>query len=144
MRLRSFAGEIVKAGSTTALGTSTTAITGLSLALPVGQWEFKAIIPIVNVGAPTDTQFTLSPSGGPTTSHLFYTITRYSASAGVSTVHTALNTASTGAVASCIICVISGYITSTGTGTLTVNGTRTGGTSQTVQANAYITAIPIG
>lgn len=132
------------AGSTTALGTTTTAVTGLTLALPAaGTYEFKMWVPLVNVLAPTDTQCTVSPSGGPTATMLFYTISRYSATAGTATVHTAFNTATTGAVASCIMILVSGVITLSGAGSITLNATRTGGTSQTVQATAYVSALRV-
>lgn len=129
------------ADATTPIGTTITAIAGLTFNLAVGMWIFEARIPIVNVGAPTQTTFTVSPAAGPVCSALAYEIRRNAVNAApLTSGHSALNTASVGTVASAIACVIEGMAVVTTAGTLSISATRTGGTSSTSQVGAYLRA----
>lgn len=129
------------AGSTTALGTTATTITGLSLALTPGTWELNAQVPIVNVGAPTNTDIRAVAATGLVTTTSNYTVSRYTATALSVVALTTLNASSGAAQASNILTTIAGLFVVTVAGTLTFTGTRTGGTSQTVQSTAYAKAI---
>lgn len=125
------------AGSTTALATTATTITGLTLPLTVGTWDIRAWIPIVNVGAPTNTDIRVLASGALVTSASNYTVVRCTASAAATMAAVALNVSTGGAQISTILAVIEGMLVVTTAGSLIFNGTRTGGTSQTVQTYAY-------
>lgn len=133
-----------EATTTTALGTTVTAIAGLTMTLPVGRWRFTGWIPIVNVGGPTNTTVTVSPTGAPTATNIVYTIemigTLSDADYGTE-VKTAFNSVTTSTLLSNVVLIrIEGTCTVTTAGTLSVSATRVGGTSQTVQIGAYIQA----
>lgn len=129
------------AGTTTALGTTATTITGLSLPLTVGTWEVSIQIPIVNVGAPTNTDIRAVAAAGLTTTASNYTVSRYTAAALSVVALTTLNQSSGAAQAGTILATLAGLLVVTVAGSLTFTGTRTAGTSQTVQATAYGKAI---
>jgi hypothetical protein len=131
------------ATATTALGTSLTAISGLSLAVPVGTYDVEAVIFTVIVLAPTNTTFSLVSAGGLAASWVTGILYR-NGSAVTLTPLTALNTSLGAAQASVIAARLEATIRITTAGTLSISGTRTGGTSQTVQLGSYLKLTKIG
>lgn len=131
--------RFAQAGSTTTIGTTVTAVTGLSLVLPAGTWSFSAFIPLTSV-ALTNLTFTLSPASGPTITWLNCQLVRYpTASSAVFAVIQAFNTASAGTATTPILATMSGSMVSTGSGTLSISATRTG-TSCISSIGSYLTA----
>lgn len=123
-----------------ALGTTITDIYG-TVALPVGNYWVHAMGSVVNVGAPTQT--TVTPAFTGTATPICYSCIRYTASTIVASTHQAFAIA-TGTAASCIMFEIRGLFTVTVAGNFTVGGTRTGGTSQTVQPGAFLELKQVG
>jgi parallel beta-helix repeat protein len=128
-----------RATSTTAVGTSITAVTGLSIPVAAGHWRFRAWIPGVN-NAATGITLTVSPSGGPTTSALYYTLTRTLTTSFSIEHKTGFNSASGGTSPVATLFEVEGTMVATAAGTLSISMTRTGGTSWTSQIGAYIEA----
>lgn len=126
--------------SPVALSTSNTDIYG-TIALPVGNYWIHAMGSIVNVGAPTQTVVTPAFSG--TATPICYSCIRYTAATIVASTHQAFQVAS-GTAASCIMYEVRGLFTVTVAGNLTIGGTRTGGTSSTVQPGAFCEIKQVG
>ncbi len=135
----------VYATATTAIGTSITAVTGLSIAnIPAGTWKIRAYIPAVTVLSPTAFTITVSPSSGPTVtsgrlvSQCFRSGTSPSSaqSTGASVFNTAMALGALTAVDT--VFTVEGSFLSTNTGTVSISMTRTGGTSVTTQIGAYL------
>lgn len=129
-----------RATATTSIGTTSTAITGLSMTLPVGNWKFEAWVPIINATSnPTNMIATMA---GPTVSQLSYS-TMVVGSASTSHIRTTFGaSASTtaGTTTTGYIVQIIGTCTVTTAGTLSVACTRTGGTTSTAQIGSYLRA----
>lgn len=127
--------------SPVALGTSTTPITGLSFDISTaGTWAFEGSVYLVNSGSPTQTTFTFSPSSGPALVETTYLVARYSATAWSNTIMTGFNTATSATLAGCIGAILRGVFIASGPGTISLSGTRTGGTSQTVRIGSNMSA----
>lgn len=128
--------ETIRATATTAIGTGAGNITGLSASVGVGTYKFKAWIPLVNVGAPTNVNFGVT---GPTTSAAYYTVKR-SLATGTTSVdpYSSLTDAAAGTAIVATLAEIEGSFVSTAAGTLQVRGIRAGGTSATVQIGALL------
>jgi len=140
------------ATGTTSVGTSITALSGLSISsVPAGNWTLYAYMPVV-VGTTSTTSLTvtLSPSSGPTTSALFYnynrtTLTTSLASSSQSTVrpssqafNQAVTIGSTLATGTYLYELQGGFV-STGSGTISLSMTKSVDTSTvTLQAGAYL------
>lgn len=132
-----------KAGATTAIGTSITAATGLSMTLPVGMWRIRAWVNVVLAGSPTGLTLTVSPSGAPTTATggVSYEIKRWlGGSAQGLDIKTSFNSASAGTTPIADHFLVDGIVDVTVAGTYSISLTRTGGTSATVQADSFIEA----
>lgn len=133
----------VSATATTVIGTSDTAITGLSISnVPAGTWAVYAYIPVVAAtSATTGGTVKVSPSSGPTlTSASFIgSVDRPTATGGVDHV-TAFNTAMTYGAVSVgeALIEVRGQFVSTNTGTISIAATRVGGTTLTSQIGAYL------
>jgi len=131
------------ATGTVAVGTSLTAITGLSIAsVPAGTWSIYAWIPtVVATLALTSLNLQVSPTSGPTTSTLYLnSVATRSGSAPTSGQATAFATnMSTGATAVAThIIEVQGSMVSTGSGTISISMIRAGGGTATTQAGAYL------
>lgn len=116
------------------LGTTLTNVNTVSNLQP-GSYRFNSVMPLINVGSPTQTTMTLSFSGASV--NVFYRVHRYTATTIVPSVHTAFGV-STGTAAACVFIESNGMFTVTSVGAFTVGGTRTGGTSSTAQPGSYI------
>lgn len=131
---------IYRAGSSTAIGTTLTDVGGLTMTLPVGDWNFTAWVPMVPVGSPTALSVRVT---GPTASAHSYSIKRFTATAiavANDTGTTFPNTDSALTQTSTILVEVEGTCTVTTAGTLKISMTRTGGTSNTAQAGSYLRA----
>lgn len=137
--LRGF-GAVATAG--TSIGTTITAVTGMSLAVPsAGTWKIEAHIPAVIVGSPTAFTITVSPVSGPTTTTLRLTASaQRSGATGGRADATAFNSAmALGALtAVATTFTVQGAMVATSAETISISMTRTGGTSVTTQPGAYI------
>lgn len=131
----------------TAVGTTITAVAGLSLTIPTaGTWRLEGWIPTVIVGLPTAYTLTISPTGAPPISSMRALVRRSDATtAWVDSYLTAFNTASTSSslTAQTYLFDIDGAVVTTGAGMYSVSMTRTGGTSATTQISSFILAIRI-
>lgn len=141
------------ATSTTSVGTSITALSGLSISsVPAGNWTMYAYMPVVVAGSTATTlTVTLCPtgSGAPTTSSMFFNYNRTSLTTTLAS--SAQNTVIPGTQAfnqsptigsslavGTYLYELQGAFVSTGSGTISLSMTRTGGTTITLQAGAYL------
>lgn len=133
------------ASATTAVGTTVTAITGLSTtSIGVGIWRIEAHIPVVVVGLPTG--FTLTLVGSPSTSGMSVLCRRSDATtAWTDSYLTTFGSASTSSslTAQTYLFTLQGAANIVGAGTISVSMTRTGGTSATTQIGAFLLATRI-
>lgn len=128
--------ETKRATSTTAIGTAATSVAGLSASVSAGTYKFRAWVPLVNVGGPTNINFGVT---GPTTSAVYYTVKR-SLATGTTSVdpYTALTDAAAGTAIVATLAEVEGTFVATAAGTVQVRGIRVAGTSSTVQVGAYL------
>lgn len=131
--------------ATTAIGTTITSISDISATVPSGNgdYEFYMYVPIVTVGTVTTLTLTLSPAGAPTTSVAEFNVYRAVAAGALTHVirFNTFNSAQTvfsGLAAGTYLLQVKGSIISSTSGLISLSMTRTGGTSATVQAGAYI------
>lgn len=133
------------ASATTLVGTTITAIAGLSISIPtVGVWKLEGYIPTVIVGLPTG--FTLTVNSGPTVSGMSVLVRRYDATtAWVDSYLTAFGATSTSSTltAQTYLFSLNGSATLTSAGTYSVSMTRTGGASATTQVGSFLLATRI-
>lgn len=133
------------ATATTSIGTGATDLTGLVVDnLPAGTYTFKAFVMLTSTGGAT-VDFTLSPTGAPTTTMCGYTFFCILASGNsISAVKTAFNSAS-GTFLAPLQLYVEGAFTSSGAGKLQLSGIRAGGTTPTdvVQIGSYIQVTPV-
>lgn len=142
---------LAKSTSTTAIGTTVTAVNNLTLTLPAGTWSFTAWIPITSVGAFTGFSATISPAGAPTITFLKAQVAIWSSAAPptviASCMVSAFNTASlptASGTSGPSLVTLSGAMVSTGAGVLAVSLTRTTGTSATTAIGSFLQATRIG
>jgi len=135
------------ATAATAIGTTITAVTGLSLTVPTaGTWRLEGRISLVVVGAPTAFTLTLSPTSAPTITSMRVLCKRLDATtAWTDSFLTAFNTASatSALTAQTYWFMLDGAMLSTTSGTYSVSMTRTGGTSATTAIGDFILATRI-
>jgi len=135
------------AAAATAIGTTITAVAGLSLAIPTaGIWRLEGRISLVVVGAPTAFTLTLSPTSAPAITSMRVLCKRLDATtAWTDSFLTAFNAASVSSAltAQTYWFMLDGAMTSTAAGTYSVSMTRTGGTSATTAIGDFILATRI-
>ena len=131
-----------RATSTTAIGTTATAVTGLARdVISGGVYHVKAWVPLVNVGSPTNVDFSLT---GPATSACQFTVKRYTAIAPAVAIKTAFAAATAGTAVVTILVEIEGTFVASANGTVAVSGIRVAGTSSTTQIGAFMECERIG
>lgn len=138
--------QIAQRGTTLAIGTGATDC-GLTLAVTAGVYNISVYLPLINVGAPTNTR--IDVSGPAVDADWVVAFTRYAAA-----VPTALYTrttaaalaATTGAtaLASVNLLTVSGAVRFNTSGNFAVSLTRVAGTSQTLRIGAYAQLTRIG
>jgi hypothetical protein len=129
-----------EATATTTIGTSNTAVAGLTMTLPVGRWRFEAWIPCL--GTNTNVTAIVSPTGPPTTSSLAYSVEIIGAAADTDTYSTVLSSftqTTNSGIANVRIVRVQGSCVVTTAGTLSVSLLRAG-TDCTTQIGAYLQA----
>lgn len=124
-----------------AVGTSLTAVSGMSISVPAGTWFIDCEVYLVNSGTTPSCTLTLVSSGGLVASPISYDIMRATATANAGENKTAFNSASQSLSAGIFWRVV-GRIVVTTPGILSVSMTRTGGTSTTVVPGSFISAVP--
>lgn len=129
--------QTVSVATGVALGTSAGTVTGLTVAVASGgKYKFRAWLPVVLVGGPTNVDFGLT---GPSASAVYYTVSRGLAT-GVTRIdpYASLTDAATGTSIVATLAVVEGTFTASAAGNLVVRGIRVAGTSATVQVGAFL------
>lgn len=132
---------MVSASRATTLAIVSATDLGLSINVPTaGVWNISGYLPIVNVGSPTNTSVNIA--GPAVAADWVVAITKYNAAIPTATYYrttaAALSIAGTTTQATCNLITVSGALRFTSTGTISITGTRNGGTSQTLQIGAYL------
>lgn len=131
----------VELATATALGTSLTNITNLTnIPIPTGYWRFETVVFCTPVGSPTNTSFTLVAGGGLAATAIFK-IDRITTGAVATATQWYFATSnadqpSTGATNIQVAYIVGNLWVSTA-GNISVQGKRTGGTSQTAATGTY-------
>ena len=131
-----------RASSTTAIGTGSTSIAGLSKeVVNGGVYKFEAFMQLVNVGSPTNVNFCVT---GPSTTACNFAVERGAVGTFRSDPYTAFAAASAGTAIVSTWAKIQGTFVASANGTIQVVGIRVAGTSATVQIGGYLECERIG